>query len=275
MDLTLPQRLQQSVQGSFHKTALLQQRVRELIRGAALVESRETNPIKIAFLEMERGLIELIPDDETIGGPPMSRPDRSGSVRVDQRRMEHTLARRGGWVELLRLPAGLAAGAAGLRRRLYDRGVLRSHAAGVPVLSVGNIAVGGTGKTPFVVSLVEWLALRGLRPAVLSRGYGRAAGAQLNDEGLMLAARFPDLLQEQDADRVAGARRLVARGAQVIVLDDGFQHRRLQRDWDGVLIDASRPFGLPAPPDGGAPVAAHLPRGSCAKGPRRWRGRVS
>ncbi|HPF13880.1 MAG: DNA-directed RNA polymerase subunit omega [Planctomycetes bacterium] len=75
MDLTLPQRLQQSVQGSFHKTALLQKRVRELIRGAApLVESRETNPIKIAFLEMERGLIELIPDEDIVGGPPVPRP---------------------------------------------------------------------------------------------------------------------------------------------------------------------------------------------------------
>ena len=64
MDLTLPQRLQQSVQGSFHKTALLQKRVRELIRGAApLIDTRETNPIRIAFLEMERGLI-----DANLGG---------------------------------------------------------------------------------------------------------------------------------------------------------------------------------------------------------------
>ena len=63
---TLPQRLQKSVCGSFHKTALLQKRVRELIRGAApLIETREKNPIKIAFLEMERGLIELIPDEDT------------------------------------------------------------------------------------------------------------------------------------------------------------------------------------------------------------------
>ena len=63
---TLPQRLQKSVSGSFHKTALLQKRVRELIRGAApLIETREKNPIKIAFLEMERGLIELIPEEET------------------------------------------------------------------------------------------------------------------------------------------------------------------------------------------------------------------
>ena len=66
MDLSLPQRLQKSVSGSFHKTALLQKRVRELIRGAApLVETREVNPIKIAFLEMERGLIELIPDEDS------------------------------------------------------------------------------------------------------------------------------------------------------------------------------------------------------------------
>ena len=65
MDTTLPQRLQKSVSGSFHKTALLQKRVRELIRGAApLIETREQNPIKIAFLEMERGLIELIPEEE-------------------------------------------------------------------------------------------------------------------------------------------------------------------------------------------------------------------
>jgi DNA-directed RNA polymerase subunit K/omega len=65
MESTLPQRLQKSVAGSFHKTALLQKRVRELVKGAApLVETRETNPIRIAFLEMERGLIELVPEDE-------------------------------------------------------------------------------------------------------------------------------------------------------------------------------------------------------------------
>ncbi len=74
MDLTLPQRLQQSVQGSFHKTALLQKRVRELIRGAApLIDTRESNPIRIAFLEMERGLIELMPDED--GGEPRTDSD--------------------------------------------------------------------------------------------------------------------------------------------------------------------------------------------------------
>ena len=69
MESSLPQRLQKSVSGSFQKTALLQKRVRELIRGAApLLETREENPIKIAFLEMERGLIELIPDEESQSG---------------------------------------------------------------------------------------------------------------------------------------------------------------------------------------------------------------
>lgn len=65
MEPTLPQKLQRTVSGSFHKTALLQKRVRELIRGAApLLDTREHNPIKIAYLEMEKGLIELIPDEE-------------------------------------------------------------------------------------------------------------------------------------------------------------------------------------------------------------------
>ncbi len=66
MDSTLPQKLQRAVLGSFHKTALLQKRVRELVRGSApLVETREKNPIKIAFLEMERGLIELVVDEDS------------------------------------------------------------------------------------------------------------------------------------------------------------------------------------------------------------------
>ena len=72
---TLPQRLQKSVCGSFHKTALLQKRVRELIGGASpLIETREQNPIKIAFLEMDRGLIELIPDEDQAPPPSISAP---------------------------------------------------------------------------------------------------------------------------------------------------------------------------------------------------------
>jgi DNA-directed RNA polymerase subunit K/omega len=71
MELSLPQRLQKAVNGSFHKTALLQRRVRELVRGSApLLETRKVNPIEIAFLEMERGLIELVPDEEAIRPTP-------------------------------------------------------------------------------------------------------------------------------------------------------------------------------------------------------------
>jgi len=71
MDLSLPQRLQRSVNGSFHKTALLQRRVRELVRGSApLLETRKVNPIEIAFLEMERGLIELVPDEDALRPTP-------------------------------------------------------------------------------------------------------------------------------------------------------------------------------------------------------------
>ncbi len=83
----------------------------------------------------------------------------------------------------------------------------------------------------------------GRRPGVLARGYGRAAGALLNDEGLMLQRQLPWLPQEQQPDRVAAAPRLLAKGVDYVVLDDGFQHRRLHRDLDIVCLDATLPFG--------------------------------
>ena len=131
---------------------------------------------------------------------------------------------------------------AALRNAAFDIGIKRVHRAAVSVLSVGNLTVGGTGKTPTVLWLCERLRARDERPGVLARGYGRAAGAALNDEGAMLQRRLPWLLQEQDPDRVAGAARLVQKGASVIVLDDGFQHRRLVRDLDLVCLDALLPF---------------------------------
>jgi tetraacyldisaccharide 4'-kinase len=78
---------------------------------------------------------------------------------------------------------------------------------------------------------------------VLARGYGRAPGAQLNDEGAMLQRRLPWLLQQQDPDRVAAGRRLCGAGADFVVVDDGFQHRRLHRDVEIVCLDATLPFG--------------------------------
>jgi tetraacyldisaccharide 4'-kinase len=130
------------------------------------------------------------------------------------------------------------------RNRRYDRGKSEILPAAVPVVSVGNITLGGTGKTPTVEWLARWLLARGVRVALVSRGYG-AENGKPNDEALELAERLPEVPHVQNRDRVAGARRAVGEfGAQLILLDDGFQHRRLARDFDLVLIDALEPFGF-------------------------------
>ncbi len=183
-----------------------------------------------------------------------------------RRRVDQTLARRGGWAEALWLPALAFGAVARSRRWLYDHRCLPVQAVPVPVISVGNLSVGGTGKTPLVGFLVEHLQARGVRIGVVARGYGREPGAELNEEGRMLAERFPGLPQAQDPDRVQAALRLVNEGVQGIVLDDGFQHRRLHRDRDIVLIDATRPYGLPPASEGEAPVRAPLPRGFLREG---------
>lgn len=137
----------------------------------------------------------------------------------------------------------LWAAIAALRHWAFDVGWKRIEKVGVPVISVGNLSVGGTGKTPMVSWLVERLRSTSLEPAVVARGYGRAEGAELNDEGLLLDSKFEGLVQQQDPNRVLAARRAIERGGvDVIVLDDGFQHRRLHRDTDIVLLDAMRPF---------------------------------
>ena len=174
-------------------------------------------------------------------------------------RPEERLARRGGAVELLRLPALAFSVVARTRRWLYDQRALPITQVSVPVVSVGNITTGGTGKTPVCAVIVRELVQRGFKPGLLSRGYGAERGT-LNDEALVLARLVPDVPHVQNKDRVAGARRLIAQGVTAIVLDDGFQHRRLARDLDLVLVDATRPFGLAATDDK-APVRALLPRG--------------
>jgi len=117
----------------------------------------------------------------------------------------------------------------------------------VPVFSVGNLTVGGTGKTPMVEWLARWLMARGRRPAILSRGYGAFSagsphGAE-NDEARLLREDLPGAMQVVDRDRVRGGLRAIAQGADCLLLDDGFQHLRLYRDVDIVLIDALDPFG--------------------------------
>jgi tetraacyldisaccharide 4'-kinase len=131
-----------------------------------------------------------------------------------------------------------------LRVWAYQRGFLKSlHPAG-PTVSIGNISAGGTGKTPFLFWMLSELEKRSVRCGVLSRGYG-------GDEGRMLDARFPNVALAEGADRVAGMHRLAALeqdiAPEVYLLDDGFQHQRLQRDFDFVLVDATQPFGLCLP----------------------------
>ena len=178
-------------------------------------------------------------------------------------RPEDVLARRGGAVEALWAPALLFGLASEVRRRLYDAGLLPVARASVPVVSLGNLSAGGTGKTPFALWLAKWFQARGCRPGLLSRGYGRRGegrGDTLGDEARMLEERLGGAPQVEDPDRVRGAKALVAAGAEVVLLDDGFQHRRLARDLDLVLVDATRPFGLPYDARGRA-LAAPLPRG--------------
>ena len=159
---------------------------------------------------------------------------------------------------------GLVFGAAArLRGLAYDKGFLPRSRLEVPVVSVGNLTAGGTGKTPFVALVVRELQARGLRPGIASRGYGAKAddAAHENDEARLLARSLPGVATRQHPDRVRAGQELVDAGCDCIVLDDGFQHRRLARDLDLVLVDATRPWGLPAAAPGSEPVRAFLPRG--------------
>lgn len=125
----------------------------------------------------------------------------------------------------------------------YDKGLFSASRVTVPVISVGNITLGGTGKTPFVSYLTVWFQQRGRKVAVISRGYGSHAGA-LNDEGALLEKNLPGIIQLQGKDRVTLAKQAISvHGADIVILDDGFQHRRLARDLDILLMDSLAPFG--------------------------------
>ena len=134
---------------------------------------------------------------------------------------------------LLAPASALFAAAARARAILYDAGLLASHPLALPALSVGNLSVGGTGKTPIAAFLARTLRERGRRPAIVTRGYG-------DDEPLVHAHLNPDVPVVVAADRVEGARRASALGADVVVLDDAFQHRRARRTIDVVLVSADR-----------------------------------
>ena len=161
-------------------------------------------------------------------------------------------------------PLAWAYGAAvALRRRAYAGGWARSASAGRPLVVVGNLTVGGTGKTPLPRWLARALGSQGLRVGIVARGYGSRNGGgprrvdaacrwqEVGDEPLLLARRSgcPTVI---GTDRLAAARALAAEGVDVIIADDGLQHLRLARDCEIVVIDGARGFGnghlLPAGP---------------------------
>lgn len=171
----------------------------------------------------------------------------------------------------LRALAALYGAAVSLRQRAYRRGWFRSIEVGRPVVVVGNLTVGGTGKTPLTIWLAQALGSLGLRVAVITRGYGRSArprggghyqhdvlrvdslctAADVGDEALLVwrRAQVPVYVSR---DRVAAGRAAVADGAQLLIADDGLQHLRLARSVEIALIDAARGLGngrlLPAGP---------------------------
>ncbi|HVF15389.1 MAG TPA: tetraacyldisaccharide 4'-kinase [Steroidobacteraceae bacterium] len=150
-----------------------------------------------------------------------------------------------------------------LRRSAFRIGLLRSVRLGRPVIVVGNISVGGTGKTPLVIWITEFLQAKGATVGVVTRGYGGAAtlwpqvvtkdssAQEVGDEAVLIAMRTGTVVVA-GPDRIATARRAIELGATVIVSDDGLQHYRLARDCEIVVIDAERQVGngwlLPAGP---------------------------
>jgi len=132
----------------------------------------------------------------------------------------------------------------GWRNRRYDSRPGLVHDVSVPVVSVGNLTLGGTGKTPMVRWIAQWFCGHQVRVAIISRGYGAQAGEQ-NDEALELEQTLPDVPHLENPDRVEAARAAVEEfESQLIVLDDAFQHRRIDRQLDVVLLDALEPFGF-------------------------------
>lgn len=147
------------------------------------------------------------------------------------------------WRALFALAERPMGSAVAWRNQRYDRGVARIERVPAPVISVGNLTLGGTGKTPLVAWVARQIAEAGRGVTLLSRGYG-GQGREHNDEARELALRLPRVPHLQNPDRVAAARQaLAAHPDHVLVLDDAFQHRRIARDLDLVLLDASEPFG--------------------------------
>ena len=131
-----------------------------------------------------------------------------------------------------------------VRNFLYDRQFLSAHRPSVPVISVGNLTLGGTGKSPMVAWLCRFFLERNIRPGLVSRGYGKSTHAG-NDEFMEMAHRFPTVPHLQNRNRAEAIQKLLqTEQVDLIILDDAFQHRRVERNIDLVLLDATAPFGF-------------------------------
>ncbi|WP_420448024.1 tetraacyldisaccharide 4'-kinase [Candidatus Palauibacter sp.] len=164
--------------------------------------------------------------------PLRDRPLRPARVTKVPRSLELRL--RGQWRRpRAALPVRALARAYGgvhdIRHRLYDLGLLATHSAGIPIISVGGVTAGGSSKTPLAAFIARTLQEAGHRPAILARGYA--------DELDLLAHEAPGASIRGHRDRLRSGRRAVAEGATVAILDDGFQHRRLLRDLDLLILD--------------------------------------
>lgn len=141
------------------------------------------------------------------------------------------------------------------RRAFYDHGVYASEEPPLPVISVGNLTTGGTNKTPFVEFIAEQLSRWGVKPGIVSRGYGGTTSepvvvlngngdrSVVGDEPLLLSSRLTDVPVAVSSDRMADVAALLNHDIDIVVADDAFQHRRMVRDVDIVLVDATCPFG--------------------------------
>lgn len=194
-------------------------------RLAAAIE-RERRRAETATEEARRGRALRV---RTLGGTPDAGPGPGpgGPGRIERRlRRSWASGRPGRGLRAAAAAHGLLRGA---RDGLYAAGVLPAHPAPLPIVSIGGITVGGSGKTPLAAELAGFLHEDGHRPAILTRGYA--------DEMRLLADRCPRARVWGHPDRAAIARRAAADGATVAVLDDGLQHRRLRRDLDILALD--------------------------------------
>ena len=130
------------------------------------------------------------------------------------------------------------------RNLLYDRRLLPIRRFSVPIISVGNLTLGGTGKSPMVVWLCKFFLEKNMRPGLISRGYGKGTHAG-NDEFMEMSHRLPNIPHLQHPNRAEAIQKLLqTEHVDLIILDDAFQHRQVERDIDIVLLDATVPFGF-------------------------------